>query len=78
MTTLANRPKTALLIIDMQRGVVEHAHERSAVIANIATLLISARNRMGSTAARAGSDTRFVSLRVSGGIKWERTAMLQV
>ena len=43
MTTLANRQKAALLIIDVQKGVVEHAHERDAVIANIGTLLSGAR-----------------------------------
>jgi nicotinamidase-related amidase len=43
MTTLTNRQKAGLLIIDMQKGVVEHAHERGVVIANIGTLLGKAR-----------------------------------
>ena len=34
MTTLENRPKTALLVIDVQNGVVEGNHERDAVVAN--------------------------------------------
>ncbi|GAB1514280.1 isochorismatase family protein [Actinophytocola sp. KF-1] len=43
MTTLANRPGTALLVIDVQNGVVAQAHERDAVVANIATLVDKAR-----------------------------------
>ena len=43
MTTLHNRTATALLIIDVQVGVVGAAHQRDAVIANIHTLLTAAR-----------------------------------
>jgi len=43
MTSLENRPRTALLVIDVQNGVVANAHERDAVIANIATLVDKAR-----------------------------------
>ena len=43
MTTLENRPNTALLVIDVQAGVVEGAHERDAVVANIGTLVEKAR-----------------------------------
>jgi nicotinamidase-related amidase len=43
MTTLANRPNTALLVIDVQSGVVEGAHERDAVVANIGGLVEKAR-----------------------------------
>jgi len=43
MTSLLDRTATALLIIDVQVGVVGAAHQRDAVIANIKTLLISAR-----------------------------------
>jgi nicotinamidase-related amidase len=43
MTTLANRPNTALLVIDMQNGVVEEAHDRDTVVANISTLVDKAR-----------------------------------
>lgn len=46
MTTLTNRPKAALLIIDVQKGVVERAHERDTVIANIGILLSRARREM--------------------------------
>ena len=43
MTTLENRPHTALLVIDVQNGVVEGAHERDAVVANVANLVERAR-----------------------------------
>jgi len=43
MTTLENRPNTALLVIDVQNGVVEGAHERDAVVANVASLVDKAR-----------------------------------
>ena len=43
MTTLENRPNTALLVVDVQNGVVEGAHERDAVVANIGSLVEKAR-----------------------------------
>ncbi|MDO0927041.1 cysteine hydrolase family protein [Streptomyces sp. TG1A-8] len=43
MTTLSDRPRSALLIIDVQNGVVAGAHRRDEVIANIGTLLGRAR-----------------------------------
>src|ERR1700712_1536571 len=43
MTTLSDRPNTALLVIDVQNGVVTGAHQRDAVVANINTLLDKAR-----------------------------------
>ena len=43
MTTLANRPNTALLVIDVQNGVVGEAYDRDNIIANIATLIDKAR-----------------------------------
>ncbi|MFI7608435.1 isochorismatase family protein [Micromonospora sp. NPDC049366] len=43
MTTLENRPHTALLVIDVQTGVVEGAHERDEVVANIGGLVGKAR-----------------------------------
>ncbi len=43
MTTLENRPNTALLVVDVQRGVVEGAYERDSVVANVATLVDKAR-----------------------------------
>ncbi len=44
MTTLENRPNTALLVIDVQNGVVEGAHERDAVVANVRSLVDRARD----------------------------------
>ncbi|MFC5261257.1 cysteine hydrolase family protein [Kribbella qitaiheensis] len=43
MTTLSDRPNTALLVIDVQNGVVTGTHERDAVVANIGTLVEKAR-----------------------------------
>lgn len=43
MSTLENRPNTALIVIDVQNGVVASAHERDAVVANIAALVEKAR-----------------------------------
>ncbi len=43
MTTLENRPNTALLVIDVQNGVVSKAHERDAVVANVGNLVEKAR-----------------------------------
>lgn len=44
MTTLSGRPGTALLIVDVQTGVVAGNHDRDAVIANIARLAQKARD----------------------------------
>jgi nicotinamidase-related amidase len=43
MTTLENRPNTALLVIDVQNGVVEGTHERDSVVANVGSLVEKAR-----------------------------------
>jgi nicotinamidase-related amidase len=43
MTTLENRPNTALLVVDVQNGVVEGAHQRDAVVANVGSLVEKAR-----------------------------------
>jgi nicotinamidase-related amidase len=44
MTTLENRPNTALLVVDVQKGVVEGNHERDAVVANVGSLVDKARH----------------------------------
>ena len=36
VTTFENRPNTALLVVDVQTGVVSGNYERDAVVANIA------------------------------------------
>jgi nicotinamidase-related amidase len=43
MTTLENRQNTALLVVDVQSGVVAGAHERDAVVANVGSLVEKAR-----------------------------------
>ncbi len=43
MTTLPDRANTALLVIDVQNGVVADAHERDAVVARIGSLVDRAR-----------------------------------
>ncbi len=42
MSTLKNRPKTALLVVDAQQGVFSGAHQRDAVVANVASLVAKA------------------------------------
>jgi nicotinamidase-related amidase len=39
MSRLEKRPNTALLVVDVQNGVVKGAHERDAVVANIGSLV---------------------------------------
>ncbi|WP_113718408.1 MULTISPECIES: cysteine hydrolase family protein [Arthrobacter] len=43
MTTLSDRPNTALVVIDVQNGVVDGAYGRDAVVANIGALVEKAR-----------------------------------
>jgi nicotinamidase-related amidase len=43
MSKLENRPNTALLVIDVQNCVVEGAHQRDAVVANVGSLVEKAR-----------------------------------
>jgi nicotinamidase-related amidase len=43
MSTLENRPNTALLVVDVQNGVVGGAHARDAVVANVGALVDRAR-----------------------------------
>ena len=45
MTTLENRPNTGLLVVDVQNCVVEAAHQRDSVVANIAGLVDRARQQ---------------------------------
>lgn len=44
MTKLSDRPNTALMVIDVQNGVVAGVHQRDEVVANIATLVDRARD----------------------------------
>jgi nicotinamidase-related amidase len=43
MTTLENRPNTALLVIDVQNGVVGEAYERDTMVANVGRVVEKAR-----------------------------------
>ena len=52
MTTLENRPNSALLVVDVQNCASGEAHDRDAVVARIATLIDRAR--------AAGSDVIWV------------------
>jgi nicotinamidase-related amidase len=69
MTTLADRPNTALLVIDVQNGVVRNAHQRDTVVATVATLVEKARaagaevvwvQHSGDDLARGSADWQFV------------------
>jgi nicotinamidase-related amidase len=43
MTTLGNRPATALLVVDVQNAAVAGSYQRDAVVANIGSLVEKAR-----------------------------------
>lgn len=43
MTSFGDRTNIALMVIDVQNGVAANAHDRDAVVANIATLINRAR-----------------------------------
>jgi nicotinamidase-related amidase len=43
MTTIPNRPNAAVLVVDVQNGVVAQAHARDTVVANIGTVVEQAR-----------------------------------
>ena len=44
MSTLKDRPNSALLVVDVQNGAVSGAHARDSVVANIAALVDKARH----------------------------------
>jgi hypothetical protein len=43
MVTFENRPNTALLVVDVQNGVVAGAHQRDDVVASVGSLVDKAR-----------------------------------
>ena len=45
MTTLSDRPNTALVVIDVQNDVVNEAYDRDAVVANVGALVDKARDK---------------------------------
>ena len=40
MTTLQDRPNTALMVIDVQKGVVDHAHQRRGIVDDFRALRV--------------------------------------
>ena len=60
MTTLENQPNTALLIVDMQVGVVAKAHGRDAIVKNIETLVAKARRKRVSVIWVQHSDNQLI------------------
>lgn len=60
MTTLQNRPNTALLVVDVQVGVVADAHDRDTVVANIARVVETARTQQVPVVWIQQTDDNFV------------------
>ena len=73
MTSLSNRPNTALLVIDVQKGVVAGAHQRDEVIGNISTLVDKARAQDVPVIWVQHSDADLLE----GSEEWEYVAELQ-
>jgi len=73
MTSIPNRSRTALLVIDMQRGVVAEAHNRDGVIANISSLIAKARSEDIPVVWVQHSDEGLVE----GSAEWEYVRELQ-
>jgi nicotinamidase-related amidase len=67
MTTLVNRPNTALIVIDVQNGNVEGAHARDAVVANVGALVEKARQERVPVVWVQHSDERLVR----GSDRWQ-------
>ena len=67
MTTLADRPNTALLVIDVQNGVVAGAHERDAVVDRIGSLVDGARAQHAPVVWVQHSDDQLIA----GSADWE-------
>jgi nicotinamidase-related amidase len=60
VTTLADRPNTALLVVDAQNGVLEGAHRRDEVVANVGRLVAKARREAVAVIWLQHSDDRVV------------------
>ncbi len=67
MTTLMNRPNTALVVIDVQNGVVDGAVRRDEVVANISELVVRARTESVPVVWVQHSDDGVVF----GSLEWE-------
>lgn len=73
MSTLPDRPNTALVVIDVQNGVVADAHEREAVVANISSLVDRARSHRVPVIWVQHSDDNLLK----GSPEWEYVPALQ-
>jgi hypothetical protein len=62
MTIIQNRRNTALLVVDVQNAVVERAHRRDAVIANILTACGESQALKGHDFSRAVSAAKSMRL----------------
>jgi nicotinamidase-related amidase len=67
MTTLENRPSTALLVIDVQNGVVQGAYQRDAAVANIGVVVEKARQAAVSVIWIQNGDDQLVR----GSAEWQ-------
>lgn len=74
MTTIPDRPNTALLVIDVQNGVVGGAYDRDRVVSNVASLVDKARSADVPVVWIAHSDPEGLPL---GSTEWEYVDELQ-
>lgn len=74
MSSLPNRPNTALVVIDVQNGVVGNAHGRDAVVGTIAGLVERARDQHVPVVWVQHSDEELVQ----GSPEWQLVSELQV
>ncbi|MEU6348117.1 isochorismatase family protein [Streptomyces sp. NPDC047072] len=72
MTTLSARPHTAVLVIDVQKGVVAEAHQRDEVVAAIGSVVDRAREQRVPVVWIQHSDDELVK----GSEAWEYVAEL--
>jgi nicotinamidase-related amidase len=73
MTSLSDRPNTALLVVDVQNGVVAGSHRRDEVVGNIGTLVDKARAEDVAVIWVQHSDDELVQ----GSDEWQFVAELQ-
>jgi nicotinamidase-related amidase len=73
MTTLNDRPNTALIVIDVQNGVVTGAHKRDEVVGNIVGLVEKARGAGVPVVWVQHADEEMAS----GGDDWQLVAELK-
>ena len=74
MTTLTDRPSTALLVVDVQNGVMAHVHNRDNVVANISSVVERARAASVPVVWVQHNDAEVLR----GTSKWEMVPELQI